>query len=98
MQIVWSTRRTAQLAFHVLERPGVDQLPKLLLAQQLAQEVAVEGKRLRAPLRRRRVVLVHVVGDVVEEERDRIGRGGRRLDVDEVDLARTQAREEVLQR
>ena len=70
----------------LLERARVDQVAQLLLAEQLAQQVAVERQRLGAPLGGRRVVLVHVGGDVVEEERGAIRRGGRRLDVDEVDL------------
>jgi len=52
---------------------------------------------LRPPLRGRRVVLVHVVRDVVEEERGRVGRGGRRLHVDDVELARAQAAQQALQ-
>src|SRR6266508_5964402 len=46
----------------------VEQVAELLLAEQLAQQVAVERERLRPPLRRRRVVLVHVRRDVVEEQ------------------------------
>src|SRR5581483_10989876 len=53
------------------ERVRVDQLAQLLLAEQLPQEIAVERERLRTPLRRRRVVLVHVRRDVVEQERGR---------------------------
>ncbi len=53
------------------ERRGIDQLAQLLLAEQLAQQVAVERERLRTPLGRRRVVLVHVGRDVVEEQRGR---------------------------
>ena len=58
----------AQLLLHLLERRRVDQLAQLLLAEQLPQQVAVERQRLRAPLGGRRVVLVHVRGDVVEEQ------------------------------
>src|SRR5439155_24822837 len=68
------------------------------LAQQLAEKVAVERERLGPPLRRGRVVLVHVVRDVVEEERGGVGRGRRRLDVDEVDLPRAKALQEPPQR
>ena len=74
------------------------QLAQLLLAEQLAQQVAVERERLRTPLRRRRVVLVHVRRDVVEQERRRERRRRRRLDVDEVDLARADLPEQPLQR
>ena len=46
----------------------VDQLAQLLLAEQLAQEVAVERQRRRAALGVGRVALVHVGRDVVEEQ------------------------------
>ena len=88
----------AQVRLDLVERARVDQVAKLLLAEQLAQEVAVEGQRLRPPLGRGRVVLVHVRGDVVEEERGRVRRGGLGLDVDDVDLPRAQAVQEILQR
>ena len=98
MQFVRSTRIAAQLRFDVLERSRVDQVAELLLAEQLAEQVTVERERLRPPLCRRRVVLVHVRGDVVEEERGRVRRGGRGLDVDHVDLPRAQALQEPLER
>ena len=47
--------------------------------------VAVERERLGATFGERRVVLVHELGDVVEEERGGERRGARRLDLDEVD-------------
>ena len=87
-----------QRRLHLGERRRVDQLAQLLLAEQLAQQVAVERERLRTPLRGRRVVLVHVRRDVVEEERGREGRRRRGLDVDEVELARAQPAEQPLQR
>ena len=90
------TRQSSRL--HLLERVGVEQLPQLLLAEQLAQEVAVERERLRAPLGGGRVVLVHVVRDVVEEQRARKRRRGRRLDLDEVELARLEAVQDPRQR
>ena len=46
---------------------GIDQLAQLLLAQQLAEQVAVQGQRLGPPLGERRVTLVHVDGDVIEQ-------------------------------
>ena len=98
MQIVRSLGLPAQLRFHVLDRSAIEEIPELLLPEELAQQVAVERERLRAPLGRRRVVLVHVRGDVVEEERGRVGRGGRRLHVDDVDLPRAEALEQPLQR
>src|SRR5439155_26948590 len=80
------------------ERAGGDQVPQLLLTEQLPQQVAGERQRLRTALGRRRVVLVHVVRDVVEEQRRRVRRGRGGLDVDEVDLPRAQALEQALQR
>ena len=91
-------RERPQRRLDLGERVGVDQLAQLLLAEQLAQQVAVERERLRTPLRRRRVVLVHVRRDVVEEERRRERRRRRGLDVDEVDLARADLPEQPLQR
>ena len=93
-----SLRERPQRRLHLGERAGVDQLAQLLLAEQLAQQVAVERERLRTPLRRRRVVLVHVGRDVVEEERRRERRRRRGLDVDEIELARAQPAEQPLQR
>ena len=98
MQLVGASRLAAELALDLLQSARVDQIAELLLPEQLAQEVAVERQRLGAPLGGRRVVLVHVVGDVVEEERGRVGRGRRGLDVHEVDLAAAQALQEPLQR
>src|SRR5918996_2590337 len=98
MQIIWSTWRTTQLRLYLRERSRVDQLAQLFLPEQLAQKVTVERQRLGPPLGRRRVVLVHVVGDVIEEQRHRVRRGRRRLDVDEIDVAGAQAGQEVLQR
>ena len=48
--------------------------------------------------RRRRVVLVHVGRDVVEEERGRVRRRALRLDLDEIDLARLQRLQQAAQR
>ena len=98
VQLVGIPRVAAQLRLHLLDRVRVEQLAQLLLPQQLPQQLAVERQRLRPPLGRRRVVLVHVSGDVVEEQRGRIGRRGRRLDVDEVELPRPQSLQQPLQR
>ncbi len=46
---------------------GIDQLAQLLLAQQLPEQVAVQGQRLGSPLGQRRVALVHVNRDVIEQ-------------------------------
>ena len=78
-----------------LQRVGVDELAQLVLPEQLAQEVAIERQGGRAALRVRRVALVHVGRDVVEEQRGRERRGGRRVDLDERQLAAVQLREQV---
>src|SRR6185312_14417359 len=98
VQLVGRARLAAELALDLVERARVDQLAQLLLAEQLAQQVPVERQRLRLALGRGRVVLVHIGGDVVEEQRGRVGRGRGGLDVDEVDLPRAQALEQPLQR
>ena len=66
VQLIGVSRRAAQLRLDLLEGAGVEQVAQLLLAEQLAQQVAVERERLRAAFRGRRVVLVHVGRDVVE--------------------------------
>jgi len=68
VQLVRASRRAAKLPFDVLDGLGVEQVSELLLAEQLAEQVAVERERLGATLGGRRVVLVHVRGDVVEEQ------------------------------
>ncbi len=86
-----------QVGLDLVERRRVDQLAQLLLAEQLAQQVAVERERRRAALRVRRVALVHVRRDVVEQQRRRERRGGRRLDLDEAQLARVQPAQQLVQ-
>ena len=79
-----------QVVFDALERSRVDQLAQLLLAEQLAQQVAVERQRGGAALGVGRVALVHVGGDVVEQQRGGERRRRGRLDLDERDLAGVQ--------
>ena len=98
MQLVRCSWIAAQIRLDLLQRARVDEVAELLLAEQLPEQVAVERQRLRAPLGRRRVVLVHVRRDVVEEQRGRIGRGRRGLDVDHVDLPRAEPLEQLLER
>ena len=98
MELVGVARLAAQLFLHLGQRILIDQLAQLLLAEQLSQQVAVERERLRPPLGGRRVVLVHVRGDVVEQKRGGEGRGGGGLHLDEVELTGLQAPEDVLQR
>ena len=60
-----------KVVFDPLERSRVDQLAQLLLAEQLTQQVAVERQRGGPALGVGRVALVHVGGDVVEQQRGR---------------------------
>ena len=88
MQLVDIPRRRPQRRVDLLDGAEIEQLPQLLDAHQLAQQVAIERERLRAPLLGRRVVLVHVRRDVVEEERGRERRRRRGLHLDDRELAR----------
>ena len=85
------------LQLRLLEGGRVQQLAELLLAEQLAEEVAIERQRLRAPLGERGVALVHEGGDVVEEERRGERRGPRGLDAVDGDLAPLHAAQHVAQ-
>ncbi len=89
-------RAMLQVVFDARERAGVDQLAQLLLSEQLAQQIAVERQRGGAPLGAGRVALVHVGGDVVEQQRGGKRRGGLGLDLDERDLAGGEAAQQLL--
>ena len=71
VQLVGVARPRQQRRLHLRERVHVDELAQLLLAQQLLQQLAVERQRLRAALRGRRVVLVHVGRHSELDEHDR---------------------------
>ena len=86
-----------QVGLHLVQRGGVDQLAQLLLAEQLAQQVAVQRQGRRTPLRVRRVALVHVGGDVVEQERGGERRRALGLDLHQRQLARVQAAQQLLE-
>ena len=88
VELVGVPRCRSQRGLHLLDRAQIEQLPKLLHAHQLAEQPAVERERLRAALLGRRIVLVHVRRDVVEEERGRERRGRRGLHLHEIELAR----------
>ncbi len=79
-----------QLELH--ERGRIEQLAQFLLAEQLAQQVAVERQRLRTTLRYRRVAVVHVCGHVVEQERRSERGGAHRLDCVDRDVPPRDAR------
>ena len=86
-----------EVGLDLLERVGVDQVAQLLLAEQLAQQVAVERQRRRAPLGVGRVALVHVGRDVVEQQRGGEGRRRLRLDLDQRQLAAVQRAQQLLE-
>ncbi len=71
-------RLEAQL--EVGQRLRIEQLAQLLLAEQLAQQVAIEGQGAGASFGERRVAVVHVGRDVVEHEAARERRRMGRLD------------------
>src|SRR5436190_1880987 len=97
VQVIGSPGHASKLRLDSVEGPLVEQIAQLLHAQQLAEQLAVERKRLGAALCRRRVVLVHVGRDVVEEQRRGERRGRGRLDLDHVDLARCDLAKQVTQ-
>src|SRR5438046_2838011 len=72
VQLVRGPRLAAEPLLYVGQRAWVDQVAQLFLPEQLLEEVPVERERLRAALGGGRVVLVHVVRDVVEEQRGRV--------------------------
>ena len=86
-----------QLLLDLVDRPGVEQLAQVVVAQELGEQGAVELQRLRPPLGRGRVALVHVRGDVVEEERRGKRRGLGRLDLDHAHLPAPDRLEQALQ-
>jgi hypothetical protein len=60
-----------QLHLRLRERFLVQQLAELRLAEELAELRLVDGQRLRAALRERRVAVVEEVGDEAEQHRSR---------------------------
>ena len=79
-----------QLELEVGQHLGVDQLAQLLGAEQLAQQVTVERQRGGPALGQRRVALVHVGGDPVEQQALGERRRLLRVDADQPDLAAAQ--------
>ena len=97
MELVGRPRIAAQLPLDLVDGVLVEQVAKRLAAEQLAEQVAVERERLGTPFGRRRVVLVHVGGDVVEEERRAHRRGCPGLDLDEIEAASLDPGEQAAQ-
>ena len=58
-----------QLQLEVGERGGVDQVAQLVAAEQLGEQLAVQGQRRGAALGQGCVALVHEARDVVEQQR-----------------------------
>ena len=73
-------REPLEVELEVGQDVGVDQLAQLLGAEQLPEELAVEGESGGAALGQRSVTLVHVGGDPAEQEA--LGERRRLLGVD----------------
>ena len=87
-----------QLELDVGEHLGVEQLAQLLGAEQVAQQVAIERQRRGTPLGERRVALVHVGGDPVEQQARRHRARLAGVDGDHPDRPRPQLPEHLAQR
>ena len=84
-----------ELELHLRDSLGVEQLAKVLAAEQLGEKVAVERERLGATLGQGRVPLVHELRDVGEQERGRKGRCALRVHRDDPHLAGSNFRQQV---
>ena len=73
-----------QLELQLVERGRIEQVAELLFAEQLAQQIAVEGERGGPALGEGRVALVHVDGDPPEQQRLRERRRPFRVDSHEL--------------
>jgi hypothetical protein len=91
-------RQPLELGLDRLQHPGVEQLAQLFAADELAQEMPVEGEGLRLALGQRRIPLVEVGGDVGEDQRAGERRGGGGLDRHHPDRARGDGAQELAQR
>ena len=101
MHLVWRARpplaKPLELDLEVGQCRRVEQLAQLLLAEQLAQPFAIQRQGLGPAFRQRRVALVHVLGDVVEEQRAGERRRRGRLHRGDADLALLNAAQHLLQ-
>ena len=86
-----------QVQLQVGQDTGVDQLPQLLGAQQVPQQVPVECQRRGPALGQRGVPLVHVDGDPAEQQRLGEGRGLPGLDGDDPHVPGSQPAEHLTQ-
>ena len=88
-------RAVLQVGLHLVQRVGVDQFAQLLLSEQLAQQVAIQRQCRRPALGVGRVALVHVGGDVVEQQRGGERRRGLRLHLHQRQLAAVQSAQQL---
>ncbi len=58
-----------KLFLHFLNRADVEQLPKVSIAEQLAQLLLIDAQGLRAAFREGRIAVIDVVRHVAEEQR-----------------------------
>ncbi|HTY19855.1 MAG TPA: hypothetical protein VMH82_19240, partial [Myxococcota bacterium] len=103
MELIGGSRRSfghqaLKGEFQVRERGRIDEIAQLLLAEQLAQQIPIQGKSAGPALGERSVAFVHVRGEVVEQERARERRGRDRLDLPDFDVAPRHALEDVAER
>ena len=87
-----------QVQLDIGQHAGIEQLAQLLGAEQVAQQVAVERQSSGPPFGERRVALVHVGGDPVEQQALGHRAGSRRIDADDAHGATAQLAEDVAQR
>ncbi len=87
-----------QLRLDLVEGARVEQLPQFLRAEELAEQVAVEGQRRGAPLGERSIALVHVDAHPPEEQRLRERRCMLGVDRHEARAARPEVRHDLAQR
>ena len=87
-----------QFVLRLVDDLGIEQFPQVRLAEQLGQQRGVERQRLGAALGERRVALVHERADVAEQQRLAERGRGRRLHLDQPDLAAGQVAHEAGQR
>ena len=69
-----------QLLLDFFERRPIQQLAKIRAAENLFELRLIDGKRLRAAFRERRVAIIYIVGDVREQQRAGEGRRLGRID------------------
>ena len=90
--------QTLELELHLVEGARVEELPQLVRAEQLAQQIAIEREGGGAPLGERRVSLVHVDADPSEEQRLRERRRVVGVDGDEPRATRPEVRHHLAER